>query len=39
MTAAISIIKDEHRSMAAMLKALQAHVAQVREGQTPADFE
>lgn len=38
MTAAISIIKDEHRSMAAMLKSLLSHVAQVRQGGATPDF-
>jgi hemerythrin-like domain-containing protein len=38
MTAALSIIKDEHRSIAAVLKGLMAHVAQARDGLTTADF-
>jgi hemerythrin-like domain-containing protein len=37
MTAAIEIIKDEHRSIAAVLKALVSHVAQARDGRTAAD--
>jgi len=39
MTHAIAIIKDEHRSMAAMLKALLAHVAQERERGATPDFD
>jgi hemerythrin-like domain-containing protein len=38
MTAALSIIKDEHRSIAAVLKGLMSHVEQGRDGRTPADF-
>jgi hemerythrin-like domain-containing protein len=38
MTAAIEIIKDEHRSIAAVLKALVSHVAQARDGRVTADF-
>jgi branched-chain amino acid transport system ATP-binding protein len=38
MTGAIAIIKDEHRSMAAMLKALLGHVAQARTGAVAPDF-
>lgn len=38
MTSAIGIIKDEHRSMAAMLKALQAHLVQVHAGTLAPDF-
>jgi len=37
MTAAIDIIKDEHHSIAAVLKALESHVAQARDGRTAAD--
>jgi branched-chain amino acid transport system ATP-binding protein len=38
MTSALAIIKDEHRSMAAVLKALQAHVAQARGGAAAPDY-
>ena len=37
MTAALSILKDEHRSIAAVLKGLMSHVAQARDGRVPAD--
>ena len=38
MNDAIAIIKDEHRSMAAVVKGLQTHIAAVREGREPADY-
>lgn len=38
MTAAISIIKDEHRSIAAVLKGLMSHVAQAKAGDIAPDF-
>ncbi|MCK9258951.1 MAG: hemerythrin domain-containing protein [Azoarcus sp.] len=38
MQQAIEIIKDEHRSMGAVLKGLQAHVDAVREGRDKPDF-
>ncbi|HXH03669.1 MAG TPA: hemerythrin domain-containing protein [Candidatus Competibacteraceae bacterium] len=38
MTDAISIIKDEHRSMAAVLKGLISHIAEVKAGRTEPDF-
>jgi len=38
MKDAISIITDEHRSLAAVLKGLQAHVADARAGRVSADF-
>ena len=37
MRAAISIIKDEHRSIAAVLKGLMSHVEQAKEGRVAAD--
>jgi len=38
MKDALSIIADEHRSLAAELKGLQAHVAEARAGRVSADF-
>lgn len=38
MQQAIAIIKDEHRSMGAVLKGLQAHLDAVREGRDKPDF-
>ena len=38
MQQAIAIIKDEHQSMGAVLKGLQAHVEAVREGRDKPDF-
>lgn len=38
MQQAVEIIKDEHRSMGAVLKGLQAHVEAVREGRDKPDF-
>jgi branched-chain amino acid transport system ATP-binding protein len=38
MSAALAILLDEHRSMAAMLKSLLAQVAQARAGGAPPDF-
>lgn len=38
MQQAIAIIKDEHASMGAVLKGLQAHLASVREGRDKPDF-
>ncbi|QDF98452.1 hypothetical protein CJ010_18880 [Azoarcus sp. DD4] len=38
MQQAIAIIKDEHQSMGAVLKGLQAHLDAVREGRDKPDF-
>lgn len=38
MLQAIGIIKDEHQSMGAVLKGLQAHLEAVREGRDKPDF-
>jgi len=38
MQQAIAIIKDEHASMGAVLKGLQAHLESVREGRDKPDF-
>lgn len=38
MNEALAVIKDEHRSMGAVLKGLQARLAAVREGREPPDF-
>lgn len=38
MTLAIDIIKDEHKSMGAVLKGLQAHLEAVREGRDKPDY-
>lgn len=38
MQQAIAIIKDEHQSMGAVLKGLQAHIEAVREGRDKPDF-
>ena len=38
MQQAMTIIKDEHRSMGAVLKGLQAHLSAVRHGEELPDF-
>lgn len=38
MQQAIAIIRDEHQSMGAVLKGLQAHLEAVREGRDKPDF-
>jgi hemerythrin-like domain-containing protein len=38
MTAAISIIKDEHRSIAAVINGLLSHIREVKAGQKEPDF-
>jgi hemerythrin-like domain-containing protein len=38
VTAAISIIKDEHRSIAAVVKGLTSHISEVKAGRTNPDF-
>jgi hemerythrin-like domain-containing protein len=38
MTTAIAIIKDEHRSIAAVLKGLQAHLRDAKAGRQQPDF-
>lgn len=38
MTSAISIIKDEHRSIAAVIKGLVSHVTDAKSGRTGPDF-